>query len=107
MRGAASYMVPRHLAVTPDVAPMLAALLVAGRDNARRNHLLAADDPIHTWLRELDAIVRPADTPLDSCTPAARWISTAQAAIVLGIGERAVRLHKNGIRTRKVGNRRL
>lgn len=104
---ARSYLVPAHLVVTPDVAPMLAALLRPGRRDARVNHLLSPSDPVHTWLRDLDTWNLSMGQVTIADEPVPHWLTTAEAAALLGIGDRAMRFLERGIRNCKVGNRRV
>ena len=87
---------------------MLHALLAEGRARAKRNYLLRADDPVHVWLRELDAMVtRPGAAPPATSPGTPVFISTAEAAALIGgISPRAMLNHRTTIHNRKIGNSR-
>ena len=100
------FTVPEHLAVPADVARQLQALLAPGRAQARANGWLATNERLTTFLVELDRLAergRPGGAqpavPVAEHRP--RWISTADAAALLGVSERRVR--DMSLTGRKVG----
>jgi excisionase family DNA binding protein len=97
-----SFIVPEHLAVTPDVARSLVALLAPGRAQARKNGYLLHDDRLATFLLELDRLAEHGRTRPDLRTVTEHrpvWLTTAEAARRLGVSDRRVRdMHLTGKR---------
>ncbi len=94
MSPVASFVVPEHLAVTPDIARHLVALLAPGRAQARTNGYLIANDRLALFLIELDRVAehgrtRPDLREIAEYNPT--WLTTAEAAQRLGVSERRVR----------------
>jgi hypothetical protein len=93
--GPRTYVMPAFLAVTPDVAPQIHALLASGRAEAEASGGLDPGDPVRVWLADLDRMVpRSGGVVLPERGDGGggdEWVTTATAAEMLGIGERAMR----------------
>lgn len=101
------FVVPKHLAVTAEVAPPLLSLVADGRRWARVNGLTLSP-AVSAFLADLETFVAELQGPgLVMAEPAAvRWLSTTSAAELLGLSERQVRSMAGRLRSRRVGGRR-
>ncbi len=110
-----------HLELPANLAPVIRVMLDPGRRSARRDGWLAGHGPLLDWLDQLDrlsAVQRPhepsgvppgtPDTELPPATPTSdRWLTTAEAAAVLGVSERRVRQLSTRLVCRQVNGRRM
>jgi hypothetical protein len=105
-----------HLELPANLAPIIKVLIEPGRRRARTDGMLAGNVPVVDWLDQLDRLaavstpnvrageaqVLPAATPV-----AARWLTTAEAATVLGVSERRVRQIGDRLVGRTINGRRM
>jgi hypothetical protein len=91
---APSFVIPEVLIVPPDLARAVSALMTPGRAQARAEGLLATNERLSAWLRDLDrvaAATRPTPSTPAPVPVVERWLPTAEAARRLGLSERRVR----------------
>ncbi len=78
----------------PDLARAVSALLTPGRAQARAEGLLATNERLAAWLRDLDrvaAAARPTPSTAAPVPVVERWLTTSEASRRLGLSDRRVR----------------
>ena len=111
-----SYWHEAHLEVPAELAPVLRLMIEDGRRRARTDGWLIGNPRLVDWLNQLDRVAavqaptaRAGDADvLPAATPAAaKWLTTAEAANVLGVSERRVRQMGDRLVGRMITGRRM
>jgi hypothetical protein len=104
-----------HLELPADLAPVIRVMLEPGRRSARRDGWLAGNGRLVAWLDQFDRLAavqtpsapafKTAERLVEPCIQ--RWLTTKEAAELLGVSERRVRQMSTRLVGRHVNGRRV